>query len=309
MTLVIEFILQTAWFTGLFMVFRKEFAALERSLRLRRRLAVSRRQGGEGRLIGSLRDLLSAAFARPLDPRPFAAAELLLFVTVFVLAMRSVKPATALFVSAAFAAAPILILYLRVERGRSRGSREAISFVTALYREYRISGCSMMTAMEKTAAMRSGFPICRRQLLSLLLRLREAASPQEIKSACSGFAYALGTTWGYMLSVCIGLAVEKGSDVSEGLADMIRQLKTAQKRAEERKRLNSESARITVFLVPLLYIGTALIAVLYLDVAPSDFIRNQFLTPDGFVFFTAVALLFMINIILTGAVADIRLDY
>ena len=310
MTRVIEFVLQTAWFTGLFLIFRKEFSRLGDSLRLRHRLAVSRRAGKEGRLLKWLGDLLAAAFGVELQPLPFALGLAALFLAILISGLRSLKPAAALFIAIAFALAPVLLLYLRVERGRNKGSREAISFVTVLYREYRISGCSMLTSMEKCAAMRrSSFPICGRHLYSLLLRLRGAASAHEIKSACSGLAFALGTTWGYMLSVCIAMAVEKGADVSAGLEDIIKNLKSAQKRAEDRKRLNSESARITVFLVPVLYIGTALIAVFYLDVDAKTLLHDQFLTPDGFVFFTAVALLFMVNIILTSVVGDIRLDY
>ncbi|MBR4151190.1 MAG: hypothetical protein IKR08_07450 [Firmicutes bacterium] len=309
MIYALELVLYTGWFAGLFLVFRKELGVLGNSVRLRHRLAASRRAGGENRALRWLADLLSAAFGRELAPGPFAAGIAGIFIIVLISGLRSVNAAGALFTAAAFAAAPILFLYLRVERGRSRGSREAVSFVTDLYREYRISGCSMLTAMEKCAAMRSGYPICRRQLLLLLLRLREAASPREIRSACSSFAFAIDTTWSYMLSVCIRMAVEKGTDVSEGLADMLRQLRVAESRAEARKRLNSESVRITVFLVPLLYIGTALISVYYLGVDAKVLLHDQFATPDGFVFFTAIALLFVINLILTGVVSDIKLDY
>ena len=47
----------------------------------------------------------------------------------------------------------------------------------------------------------------------------------------------------------IEISATRGTDVSLALIDVIEQLKTAKKMAEERKRLNGESMRMTVILV------------------------------------------------------------
>jgi hypothetical protein len=52
--------------------------------------------------------------------------------------------------------------------------------------------------------------------------------------------------------------------------------------AEERKWLNSESARIVVFLVPFMYIGTAFLSVNYIGMSMSGFLKNQLMVHISF---------------------------
>nr|MCR4804176.1 hypothetical protein [Clostridia bacterium] len=153
------------------------------------------------------------------------------------------------------------------------------------------------------------FPVCKRHLYRLLLRLRSSGSPEEIREYTDQFSFALGTVWGHMLAVCIRMAASGGTDISAGLSDISDQLKNANARAEERKRLNSESFRMTLFLVPLLYAGTLLISVSYLDVSPLQLLRNQFGTPEGILFFLFIVFLMLANILILRAVSNTRIDY
>ena len=112
-----------------------------------------------------------------------------------------------------------------------------------------------------------------------------------------------------MLASCVRLSEQKHMDVSEGLADMVVQLKSASKRAEDRKRLNSEANRMTTFLVPLLYLGTILISISYLGLTPRKFINNQFFTPEGLLFFLVGLFLFIVNLAVLQLVSGAKLDY
>ena len=119
----------------------------------------------------------------------------------------------------------------------------------------------------------------------------------------------MGTVWGHMLAVCIRMAARNGTDISAGLADIAEQLKAANARAEERRRMNSESLRMTMFLIPLLYVGTILLSIFYLDLAPGEYLRNQFGTAEGILFFLFIVFLMFLNLVILRAVSNTRIDY
>ena len=181
--------------------------------------------------------------------------------------------------------------------------------VTEFYRQYRMKNLNVYEALEATVSAEGDFPGCKKKLYKLLLKLRASAGRAEIRRSIDDFSFSLGTVWGKMFATCIDLSVERGDDVSEGLADIIDQLKTAGELAEDRKRLNGEAARMTLFLVPVLYVGTMLLAVYYLDVSPQRLFTNQFLTPEGMIFFMATVFLFVFNLILLKMIDNTRLDF
>jgi hypothetical protein len=86
-------------------------------------------------------------------------------------------------------------------------------------------------------------------------------------------------------------------------------LSEANTRAQERDRLNSETARMTVFLIPILYIGTMAISVFYLGLAPAKLLRNQFTTPEGFLFFAVTVFLFILNLTVLELLRNQKMDY
>ena len=151
--------------------------------------------------------------------------------------------------------------------------------------------------------------MCKRHLYRLLLHLRSSGDPDEIKEYTDQFSFAMGTVWGHMLAVCIRMAARNGTDISAGLADIAEQLKAANARAEERRRMNSESLRMTMFLIPLLYVGTILLSIFYLDLAPGEYLRNQFGTAEGILFFLFIVFLMFLNLVILRAVSNTRIDY
>lgn len=304
----VNLVIYAAFLSGIFILGEKEFSAVRKKFYLRRRLN-SEDAKPKGKVYLWFEQLLQAALAKEVDTFSFLTFLGFLFVFVFILAVRNLLLIPALICALIVTGLPVLWLLVRVENARTRGSKEGVSLVTEFYRQYRMKNLNVYEAISATIDAEGDFPNCRKQLYRLLLRLRSSGSPGEIRQALDAFAYALGTTWGRMFATCIRLSVEKGDDVSEGLQDIIKQLNNASAMAEDRKRLNSEAARMTMFLVPALYVGTMMLAVYYLDVSPSKLIRNQFLTPEGFLFFMAIVILFVFNSILLKLVDNTRLDY
>ena len=66
---------------------------------------------------------------------------------------------------------------------------------------------------------------------------------------------------------------------------------------------------MTLFLIPLLYAGTVLLSVFYLDVAPGEYLRNQFGTAEGILFFLFIVFLLLLNLVILRAVSNTKIDY
>ncbi len=301
--------LMISYLSGLFLIFRDCLPYAAHRLRSGRRLGKGvKKESRLPRWAQAPARLASAALGKEIAPESVLGTLIFAFFAVFLLSCRSFKPFASLMYSLLLCALPFALLKLRLEDLRSRGSREGIALVTELNRQYRMQNRSIFRALETAASFEGDFPICRKQVYLLILRLRTASGSREIRKACEDFSYALGTVWGSMLATCVRVSAEKGSDVSEGLADIADQLKAANRRAEERKRLNSEAGRMTMYMVPILYIGTMASAVSYLEMSPAELARNQFLSPEGLMLFLLIILLFMFNTAILRLIERTRLD-
>ena len=112
-----------------------------------------------------------------------------------------------------------------------------------------------------------------------------------------------------MLANSIRVSAESGLNVSLALEDILIQLREARQIFEERKRLNSESARMVVFLAPVMYLGTILMTVRYLGIPFTKLLRNQFHTEQGFLLILLISFLFLINLTLIEIINNQRFDY
>ena len=245
----------------------------------------------------------------PLDPKTARLLLLcgLVFLAALAMAVKSFTPFAALIVSIISGSLPFLIHLARRGRARRLAGREGLSLVSELCRQYRIKEGNIYETLEAALACGS-FPVCRRSLSVLLMKLREASGKPAVHSACAAFGASCGSLWGCMLAGCIQTAVLTGADISEALEDISDQLSTAKKLFEERKRLNSEAARMTVFLVPLLYAGTMLISARFLGLELSEILRNQFASPEGIMLFLIAVFLFLADVVVLQAVENSAAD-
>ena len=299
----VSLILYLLFISGIAFLQADNIRVVIKRFRLRHRLSVKEEKGS---LVRSASLLLSGATGKDADGIYLIIGEIILFALTFFISYETFSAAISLALSVLISALPLALLFSRMYSMQSKGSREGISLVTELYRQYRMCNLNIFEAMERSIESSNDFPICRKQMYILLLKLRDASGSGEIKLCCRMFGKALGSVWGHMLSSCIESSAVYGTDISAGLVDITEQLRLAKARDEERKRLNSEAMRMTVILVPLLYAATVLAAIKYLNLPVSKFFRNQFMTPEGLMFFTISILLFFINLIILS-VADGRM--
>ena len=279
-------------------------------IRMFRRLAARKTEFRETRNFElRLRGALQAALGKPVPPNLFLGFLAVVFLAVFVSAIRSFTLPAALLISMITAIMPCLLLWARLASVRQNGSHEGETLITGMLREYRICGFNICETMEKVLETQSGLKVTRKLIFTLLLRLRETGDLSRIRNATDEFGFALGTNWGKMLSHNIFTAAGKGTDVSLAIEDILIQLRDAKAAAEERKRLNSEAIRMTCFLVPILYGATVVMAVGYLDLPIARFLDNQFGTREGLIFFLLIAFLFVLNNGLLTLIVKQKYDY
>jgi len=256
-----------------------------------------------------LRQLLQSTAAPPLSPAAFKTAAAAIFLVVLTAGIRNIAPAAALLAAAAIAGMPYLLLRIKLEAMRSRGSYEGETLVSNLLTQYRIRHLNILETIEGVIKDTAELKTTRKLLFRLLVSLRTAGSEAAAKEALQLFSFAIDTNWSRMLANNIMIASVKGIDVSTALEDILIQLREARTIAEERKRLNSEAVRMTIFMVPVMYASTIMMSLVYLDLPAKRFIVNQFCTEEGFTLFLMVLILFLVNVMLIEMVRNQRFDF
>ena len=253
--------------------------------------------------------LISVSFEKDSSAYLFLTLEFAVFIVSYALSYRNYGPLAAVVIAAFSFAMPLVFLVLKLEKERTKASFEGISLVSELLRQYRISRFNIYEAMEKTITAEGDYKLSSKRLFSLLVRIRSACGEYELNRAYERFAFSYQTSWARMLAQCIRIAASDGSDVSGGLADIARQLKESSDLLEKRKLLNSEATRMTLLMVPLMYIVSMFISVVYLGVSPGKLLANQFLNPTAYMLFLISCFLFLVNLILISMLSGFRLDY
>ena len=292
---------------GVLLLLRKKIADAVDIFRSRYRLRSER--GSAEPTFQRLDRLLKATMKKPVSSTTFCVFIISLFFTIFIVSAKTLPIAPALLTGAAFAGLPYLFLRVRLERLRRAGSFEGEKLVSAFLTAYLISGGNIYETIERTIEVCPHLKITVKLLSALLSNLRKTADPLRIKNETDVFAYGIGTNWASMLSYVIRTAALKGADMTPAIEDILSQLREARALAEERRRMNGESSRMTVFLSPGLYIGSIFIAIFVMGMTPGRFLHNQFFTAQGFALFTAGLFLFLLNRILIEVLTNRRLDF
>lgn len=298
--------LYLTYFAGLLLCWYDDIVLAVKRYRLRYKLSMSEH---EGKLSAMARNLLAGAFGKEIDGMWLIVGVSLIFLITFLVSLSNLNFLLALVLALFCASMPVAILYSKMQGMRNKGSKEGIALISELYRQYKMNNLNMLKAIELTISSKGDFNTCKKQLYILLIRMQDAASNSDIRKCCKNMAFALGTNWSKSLATCIEISATKGTDVSLALIDVIEQLKTAKKMAEERKRLNGESMRMTLFLVPLLYFLTIIVSLKYLNISVVKFLTNQFYTPKGLLLFMVNLFLFVINLTIMNLIDSGRMDY
>lgn len=308
-TLLLSVLIYLVFFLGLSLLFSESWKQIYLRWQMRKRLAVrTRRQRQETRLEHHLRCLM-VPLKRPLEPRTFLFCVLSLFFTIVIVGVRTVSVFQAVWIGVLIAAMPYLLLRVKLESTRRRGSHEGERLISEFLTQYRICGGNIYKTMEQVVLSTKEMKISSQLLFKLLLELRNTGDPKLIKAATERFAYGIYTNWGRILANNIRIAAESGMNVALALEDLLIQMRDARLLMEERKRLNAESVRMVIFLIPMMYLGTVLLSLHYLDISPQNFLRNQFYTEQGFLLFLSIVFAFLANLMIIEMVNNQRFDY
>jgi len=256
-----------------------------------------------------LRRVLSISLKKPMEPKAFIWYTALIFILTLLTGMHTAAVHSAVIMAALAASLPYLLLRVRVETIRRKSSFEGEKLIAEFLCQYRMSGLNIYKTLEQVILVSEGTKITGKLLFKLLLELRNTGNPQVIKDATERFAYGINTSWSRMLANCIRIAAESGTNVTLALEDIQIQLREARELFEERKRLNSESARMAVFLAPAMYLGTVFMSVKYLNMPFGQFLKNQFYTEQGFLLILVIVFLFLVNIALIEIINNQRFDF
>jgi len=292
---------------GVLVLLRHKIEAAIDLLRSRHRLRPER--GLSAPVFEGLDRLLKTTMKRPLSPTAFCVITIALFFTVFIASAKTIAPAAAVLTGAAFAGLPWLYLRVRLERLRRAGSFEGEKLVSAFLTAYLVSGGNIYETIERTLASCPHLKVTTSLLEALLLSLRTTADPERVRAATDAFAFGIGTSWASMLAYAIRTGALKGTDMTPAIEDILSQLREARALAEERRRINGESVRITTYLTPGLYIGSVFVAVVVMGMPLGRFLYNQFFTAQGFALLTTALFLFLLNRVLLETLTNRKLDF
>ena len=299
-----------SFLVGMTMFFYTDYVAMYRQITAMRRLRIRKESMFTmSPLKRHIHQLLFATLKKPMKPELFLGLCFMLFWILTLIGMQSFHPLMSVMIGLIGGLVPYLVLRIRLETHRKKGSLEGEKMVSEFLRQYRICEVNVYEALERTVPLIKDCKICCSLLHRMLLRLRATGNPTEIREITDMFSFSLGTNWSHMFAGCIRTAAERGHNVSLGLEDILLQMRQARSRMEERKRMNNEAMRLTLFLVPLLYLSTVALSVYSLEVPFGRFLKNQLGTPEGMLMLLFIAFLFIVNLTILEAVNNQRMDY
>jgi Flp pilus assembly protein TadB len=298
------------FFLGVWVIYSDKLRSCWAKIRMHNRLKARRKALKPETLPEKhLRKVLAISMKKPISPKTFIRYTLSLFLLVFLAGIQTTAVPSSFLMAVLAASIPYLMLRVRVETIRRKSSYEGEKLLSEFLCQYRITGFNIYGTIEQVILVSEGTRITGKLLFKLLLELRSTGDPQAIKEATERFAYGINTNWSRMLANCIRISAESGINVTLALEDIQIQLREARLLLEERKRLNSESARMVVFLAPIMYLGTVVMSVRYLGIPVGKLLKNQFYTEEGFLLILLILFLFLINLALIEIINNQRFDY
>lgn len=303
-------ILAGVFLLGMFLIYHDELYAMVQKWRARSRLkGARRRHRKEDAICLHLDQMLQVTLGVKLRGIYFLWFCGFICFGITLVGMRSMPVTTAFLMGFLIATLPYLILRIKLEVIRRKSSFEGEVFIGNFLSAYRIANFNLYKAMETIGKEKSKTKNCTELIAKMLLELRNTANLEEIQKASEKFAFAIHTNWSRMFAYNLSIAAGDGTNISLALEDILIQLREAKAVSEERKRLNSEAARMVIFLIPILYAATIIMNMRYIGLSVGTFIHNQFFTAQGFMLLLVILFLFLINLVLVEVVNNQRFDY
>ncbi|MDD4565698.1 MAG: hypothetical protein PHE79_09540 [Eubacteriales bacterium] len=308
--ILITTILYLIILSGIWVVYAERLKRIWMKIKMYNRLKARKKAlKPESRVELHLRKILSISLTKPIEPIVFLRFTVIVFLLVLLIGVQNVSLASSFLMAALISAMPYLLLRVRIEIIRRKSSYEGERLISEFLSQYRMADLNIYKTIEQVILVSEDTKISGKLLFKLLIELRNTGNPKLIKEATERFSYGINTNWSRMLANCIRISSLNGTNVTLALEDILIQLREARQLFEERRRLNSESARMVVFLAPVMFIGTIVISVKYLGIPFGKVMRNQFYTEQGFLMILIIIFLFLLNLALIEIITNQRFDY
>lgn len=307
--ILIETIFYLIFLIGLILVYQRDLTNYLAKIKTNHRLKERRRQLKEHSRIEQHFNCIAKATLNIKGSYLIASMSSIYLVVMLVSNRNLLSIISSNVLAISIGATPYLILRIKFEGIRRKSSFEGEMLISNFLNQYRIVNFNVCEALEKLLEESKNTKASNPFILKMLLELRNTGNAREIKNAVNRFANVINTNWSRMFAYNIQLAVEKGINVSLAIEDILMQLRDARTIFEERKRLNSETIRIVVYMIPFLYVFTIVISLRYIGISLKVFLENQLFTKEGFLFFTVSGVMFLMNIALMEIVSRQKFDY
>ena len=308
--ILITTILYLIILSGIWVVYAERLKRIWMKIKMYNRLKARKKAlKPESKVELHLRKILSISLTKPIEPIVFLRFTVIVFLLVLLIGIQNISLASSFLMAALISAMPYLLLRVRIEIIRRKGSYEGERLISEFLSQYRMADLNIYKTIEQVILVSEDTKISGKLLFKLLIELRNTGNPKLIKEATERFSYGINTNWSRMLANCIRISSLNGTNVTLALEDILIQLREARQLFEERRRLNSESARMVVFLAPVMFIGTIVISVKYLGMPFGKVMRNQFYTEQGFLMILIIIFLFLLNLALIEIITNQRFDY
>ncbi len=243
-----------------------------------------------------------------IDSEKYLLISLTLGAVMFALSAFVMPPWAALIPCMAGMGMPFGILWICCETERSKIANEGIRLISMLLSAYRVNDYNILEAMEYLIKQKSDLPHTAPVISVMLIKLRQSDNRETVSEALDNFAGALGSNWAKMLALNIEQAYMKGTNIAIALEEIMNQLRDASALMQESLRMNNESVRMTVFMIPLSMLITAVLAMTQMGLTPDELIRNQFSDGISCMLFLAIVVLFAVNISAVELLKNKRID-
>lgn len=197
---------------------------------------------------------------------------------------------------AAAGAMPYAVLRLRCEKLRVEVNDEREKLLSLILSAYRMNNFNIEKAVEYAASQSEDIPHTSALLSSMLLRLRECSNGDDVRRVTDGFAESVNRPWGRALAASIRVAYVQGRDIHVTLEEQLKQIRETKQLMQERLRSNSESIRMTNFMIPATMALTVMLAVNQMGMTLKGFVMAQFGDSTAVTLFMMIIVLFVFNI-------------
>lgn len=279
------------------------------SFKMRRRMKHKRKEGEEGKLYYVIRNTLFTVTGKEISPSFFISLTVVEALAISLVTFRFYGISLSVLVLVSVFLLPYGFLFMKLKTVRDKVSHEAEGFLGAFLSSYRSTDLDVLEAITKMTPKKVKAKSLESFLAKLLYTVRNDTSPKSVKKAEEEFSFSVNTKWGKLLSYNLAIGILTGEDISIAIEDIFLQLREARVLFEKRKRMNQETVKMVMFLIPIMYAFTIFSARNFIGLTLGEFIKYQFQEKVGFLLFLAIVLLFLINLMVLEYIKNRPLDF